>query len=679
MRVVSYNINGLRPRVAQSGSLSVFLDSLNADIICLQETKISRQELTADIAIAEGYESFFSCNRIVKRQGYSGVATFCRVGQTPSSTSILLPLAADEGFTGLLHFSRREEVADCKGRVGCYEEVFKTELTSHELLRLDSEGRCLVTDHGSFVLFNIYAPMVEAGDDGRLEFKCHFFQALQRRWEALLNKGRRVIIVGDFNVTPYPIDHCNPGPDFYKNVSRKWLRSILHLEGGPFRDVFRFIHPERKETYTCWAQNTGAEEFNYGTRIDLIIAAGPCSDESSCSQEVDGWSHSFVECEVLYSDILSEFRRAKADSLPRWHGGRTLKLEGSDHVPVFVELKEQRDVELHEVPSLAARFMPELRGRQQNLVSLLKRQPSRNGITNSKPTSSRSSQENPSRKRLHSSLLDQSNTKRAKGKVVNQDVGCTQRQKQSNLRTFFKSATATAKGSVTMETKTTTVTALESISYQETVVERKAFAEEPTVEPAQVPSTTSENKIGPAQNGGGNMSAEDEGFIGRSIADAVDSGGTLHELSCTEPAETNIGTSSQTELSTSNPQGKADAVSEWKRIQGLMARAVPLCCGHNEPCVARVVKKPGPSMGRGFYVCARAQGPSSNPEARCDHFEWSSSSMKAKGKALPKDNFSTLASSEFTFSRIFPSVAFLLKSAYGFRLRDFPGPYPVHV
>ncbi|KAL3685995.1 hypothetical protein R1sor_004017 [Riccia sorocarpa] len=640
MRIVTYNINGLRPRVAQSRSLSVFLDSLNADIICLQETKISRQELTADIAIAEGYESFFSFNRTVKRFGYSGVATFCRVGQTSTSTSTVLPLAADEGFTGLLHFSRREEIGDSKERVGCYEEVFKTELTSQELLRLDSEGRCLVTDHGSFVLFNLYAPMVEPGDNDRQEFKNRFFEALQRRWTGLLNKGRRVIVAGDFNCLPYPIDHCNPGPDFHKNVSRKWLRSILHQEGGPFRDVFRFIHPERKEAYTCWSQNTGAEEFNYGTRIDLIIAAGPCSDETSCGQQEDGGSHGFVQCEVLYSDILTDFIRAKPDTLPRWHGGRTLKLEGSDHVPVFVELKRQSELEAHEVPSLAARFMPELRGRQQDLVSLLKRQPSRNGSTNSKPTSSSNSQESPqsSQKRLQSPREDPSKTKRTRGKVVKEDNGGSQRQKQSNLLTFFMSSATSAKSSFTTGLNTSSGTTLESASYQETVVERRAISEEPTeaVEAAQVPSSTSETQL--SQDGVNyvSMYAKDEVSVGRSVLDTLVSRGTLEDISCTEPSEANLGSLSQIELSVSNSQEKPDAVSEWKRIQGVMARAVPLCHGHKEPCVARVVKKEGPTKGRGFYVCARAQGPSSNPEARCGHFEWSTSRMKSKGKVPGK-------------------------------------------
>lgn len=73
----------------------------------------------------------------------------------------------------------------------------------------------------------------------------------------------------------------------------------------------------RKEAYTCWSQASGAEEFNYGTRIDLILAAGPCLHQSNdLPVEIQG-NHSFADCEVVECDILEEFKRFKPDSLPR--------------------------------------------------------------------------------------------------------------------------------------------------------------------------------------------------------------------------------------------------------------------------------------------------------------------------------------------------------------------------
>lgn len=61
-----------------------------------------------------------------------------------------------------------------------------------------------------------------------------------------------------------------------------------------------------------------------------------------------------------------------------------------------------------------------------------------------------------------------------------------------------------------------------------------------------------------------------------------------------------------------------------------MQKSIPVCKGHGEQCVSRVVKKAGPTFGRQFYVCARAEGPASNPEANCGYFSWADSRSKRK-------------------------------------------------
>ncbi|CBI17372.3 unnamed protein product, partial [Vitis vinifera] len=83
-------------------------------------------------------------------------------------------------------------------------------------------------------------------------------------------------------------------------------------------------------------------------------------------------------------------------------------------------------------------------------------------------------------------------------------------------------------------------------------------------------------------------------------------------------------------ISGSSPQrDKNDiALVEWQRIQQLMQNSIPLCKGHGEPCVSRLAKKPGPNHGRRFYVCARAEGPASNPETNCGYFKWAASKSR---------------------------------------------------
>ncbi|KAA8547503.1 hypothetical protein F0562_003932 [Nyssa sinensis] len=365
MKIVTYNINGLRPRVSQFGSLLKLLDSLDADIICFQETKLSRQELAADLVSADGYECFFSCTRTSDkgRIGYSGVATFCRVKSAFSSSEVALPLAAEEGFTGVLETLQGSRARKDKmpAKVEGLEEFPKD-----ELLKVDSEGRCIITDHGHFVLFNIYGPRAVCDDTERIQFKLTFFKMLQKRLEFLLHQGRRVFVVGDLNIAPASIDSCNPGPDFEKNEFRMWFRSLLVENGGPFFDVFRAKHPERRETYTHWRQDTGAEEFNYGSRIDHILSAGSCLHE-----EHDQQDHSFLTCHVKECDMLMQFKRRRPGSSPRWKGGKRIKVEGSDHVPVYMSLVKIPDILQHNTPSLSARYAPEVHGLQQTIVSML--------------------------------------------------------------------------------------------------------------------------------------------------------------------------------------------------------------------------------------------------------------------------------------------------------------------
>jgi len=246
VKIVTYNVNGLRPRVAQHGSLRRLLDALDADIICFQETKLSRQDLSADVIMAEGYEAFVSCNRSAKGRGaYSGVATFCRVTSAFSSQEVALPVAAEEGFTGLQDYAKNSEIVGDFVIATPVAEEGLGEITREDLLRVDNEGRCIITDHGHFVLFNIYGPAVEEGDKERVHFKLLFYKILQKRWEHLLALGKRVFVVGDLNIAPASIDRCDAPPGFEKQMFREWLRSMLREHGGPFFDAFRSKHPER--------------------------------------------------------------------------------------------------------------------------------------------------------------------------------------------------------------------------------------------------------------------------------------------------------------------------------------------------------------------------------------------------------------------------------------------------
>ncbi|KAL7606788.1 hypothetical protein Lser_V15G19558 [Lactuca serriola] len=545
MKIVTYNVNGLRPRISQYGSLRKLLDSLDSDIICFQETKLSRQELRADVVSADGYESFFSCTRSLEkgRTGYSGVATFCKVNSAFSSNEVALPLDAEEGFTGVLEnskgfTSKKHDLLTCvEGLEGFNRDV---------LLKIDNEGRCIITDHGHFVLFNIYGPRAACDDTERIEFKLSFYKILQKRWESFMLKGKRIIVVGDLNIAPSSIDRCDAGPDFENNEFRSWFRSLLVENGGLFFDVFRGKHPERKEAYTCWSTNTGGEMFNFGSRIDHILISGSCIHENK-----DLKGHNFFSCHVKDCDILTQFKRWKPGTTPsyRWKGGGSIKLEGSDHAPVFMSLKEIPDIHLHNTPPLSTRYCPQVRGCQQTLVSMLSRRQS------------------------------------------TEEVKAHEDHKEGVKRPVFDS---------TRLIQTNDIIKIKAMNY-------------------------TEMKKKPKKNHSSQLSLTSF-FQTTSKSESVEICETeINQSQSDQPHETesNGCNSSQSD------QSKI-ALLEWKRIQEFMQKSIPVCKGHGEQCVSRVVKKAGPTFGRQFYVCARAEGPASNPEANCGYFSWADSRSKRK-------------------------------------------------
>ncbi|XP_028850769.1 DNA-(apurinic or apyrimidinic site) endonuclease 2 [Denticeps clupeoides] len=347
MKIVTWNVNGIR---GFKDGIRKTLDALDADVVCLQETKVTRDLLDERTAIVEGYSSYFSFSR--GRSGYSGVATFCRESATP--------VAAEEGLTGLL--TNHGDV------VGCYGD--QKDISSEELQLLDNEGRAVITQHRingldgpeRLSVLNVYCPRADPEKPERKLFKLKFYQLLQRRAEALLESGSHVIVLGDINTSHRPIDHCDPDDidNFEDNPGRKWLNEFLfgaeddHNDGsdgetgppqkssagGKFVDAFRLFHPTRTQAFTCWSTLTGARQTNYGTRIDYIFA----------------------------SRVLAETHFLGADIMP--------EVEGSDHCPVWGRL----DCELlpgSRCPSLCTRHMPEFAGKQQKLSRFLVKVPDR--------------------------------------------------------------------------------------------------------------------------------------------------------------------------------------------------------------------------------------------------------------------------------------------------------------
>ncbi|CAL8319341.1 unnamed protein product [Merluccius merluccius] len=579
MKIVTWNINGIR---AFKGGIKQALDSLDADIICVQETKVTRDLLDERTAVVEGYNSYFSFSR--GRSGYSGVATYCK--------DSVAPFAAEEGLTGLL--------GGHAGGVGCYGD--HEQFCDDELQRLDNEGRAVITQHRytcenrmqTVTVVNVYCPRADPEKPERKQFKLQFYRLLQSRAEAILKAGSQVIILGDVNTSHRTIDHCDPSDldNFDDHPGRKWLNGFLSddsknesgggneetptdadLRGaGKFIDTFRYFHPKRTHAFTCWNTLTGARQTNYGTRIDYIFA-----------------------------DVrLAKEQFSAADIMP--------EVEGSDHCPVWAQLRCTL-LASPKLPPLCTRFLPEFAGKQQKLSHFLVKVDPKSVTSDSRDSLPGSQEAEEKRENLNPLGAAESNLGKKRALAV---------------------GSGTPKGKKSKVTKTSAKPPLPPQGSLLAFFKPKASSGAPVPKASEeAPSGAggdSTNPLSPSQRSqmaksNNNNNNNDKGVDDDGVCDSHTSGSTREEEDRKTARE--ITAKHPTAESAVDPEApkKGASLGFWKSVlRG--PPPPPPCKVHREPCVLRTVKKEGPNLGRQFFVCARPQGHAANSEARCNFFAW---------------------------------------------------------
>ena len=246
MKIISWNVNGIRA-VAKK-NLFNDLESMDPDILCLQETKAQDDQVAEVLAPVNHYEVY--SNSAVKK-GYSGTAILSK--KHP------------------LH-------------------VFKDiGIEEH-----DREGRVVGLEYDSFYLVNVYVP--NSGNDlKRLDYRqkwdLDFFNFLKK-----LEKEKPVLVCGDFNVAHRDIDLARPKPNYNKSAGymQEEIDGMDRYTQGGFVDTFRHFNPEAKDAYSWWSYRAGAREKNVGWRIDYFLASPsllPSLKNAFISNEVIGSDH----------------------------------------------------------------------------------------------------------------------------------------------------------------------------------------------------------------------------------------------------------------------------------------------------------------------------------------------------------------------------------------------------
>ena len=246
MKLISWNVNGLRAAVTK-GFMESF-NELDADIFCLQETKLQPDQISLELP---GYEQYW--NSAVKK-GYSGTAVFTRIK----------PLSVTNG-------------------IGIEEH--------------DQEGRVITAEYDNFYLVCCYTPNSQR-ELARLEYRMTWEDAF-RNYLLELDKKKPVILCGDLNVAHQEIDLKNPKTN-RKNAgfSDEERAKMTELLDAGFTDTFRHLYPDAIEQYSWWSYMGKARERNTGWRIDYFITSKRLDDkiqEAKIHQQIFGSDHCPVE------------------------------------------------------------------------------------------------------------------------------------------------------------------------------------------------------------------------------------------------------------------------------------------------------------------------------------------------------------------------------------------------
>ncbi|TBU30541.1 Endonuclease/exonuclease/phosphatase [Dichomitus squalens] len=616
MRILSWNINGIRtlPKYHPWNTFKTcegILDEINADIICFQEMKSSRANLPRDVALPGPYHSFFSFP--TSKGGYSGVAVYV-------DSRKVTPLKAEEGLSGKLQpnppLSAEERISPfypSPHDVDPYADEEGAVPASFDAL--DGEGRALVLDFGLFVLVNVYCPAETS--EGRLPFKMNFHLLLQERVRRLVEDERReVVVLGDINVCAAPIDHCDghlPSTvaAFYDHPARAWFRRWIGPD-GPMTDVIRQFHPDRKGLFTCWDTRTQARETNYGARIDYVLV----------TRGLLPW--------ISAGDIQPA-------------------LKGSDHCPVYVDLRDEitlasgetialRDAMkqtpgLRDPPRTAARYWDEFSARQMVLSAFFGKGAAAKTKTKTGGDTARSASPAPTPAAQGSSTSAAAATSTATPSAASLDAEPDHTPLADPPMKKLKPAQARP------PSQPTTTRKRKASDNPPASKKRKAAPakRQPSIaaffsKPAPSPSTSAAASASSTRPPPEVIDVDGE--------DEDENGGGPSTL---PPSDRPVPRSNSNSNSSSSNTEKEKAAA-WSSLFAPVQP--PRCTVHDEPARLYTVNKPGPNRGKTFYLCARPVGPGYDKgrgerlreevdhRYRCNYFKWASEARReAKAKA----------------------------------------------
>ncbi len=250
MKLISWNVNGIRACITKG--FMTFFDQIDADIFCIQESKISPEQI--NLCLDKHYQYF----NYAEKKGYSGTAVFTKIKPLNCTYGMAIP--------------------------------------DH-----DKEGRIITLEFVDFYLVNVYTPNSKQELE-RLNYRMEWEDAF-RAYVQSLDEKKPVIICGDLNVAHQEIDLKNPKTN-RRNAgftSEERTKFSQLLESG-FIDTYRYFYPEKEGAYSWWSYRFSARTKNAGWRIDYFCVSERLKDRlvsADIHSPVMGSDHCPVELVIF--------------------------------------------------------------------------------------------------------------------------------------------------------------------------------------------------------------------------------------------------------------------------------------------------------------------------------------------------------------------------------------------
>ncbi len=248
-KLISWNVNGLRAVLGKN-----FMEDfrkLDADVFCLQETKLQEGQVELDLP---GYHQYWN---YADKKGYSGTALFTKEE----------PLSVSYGIGVDAH---------------------------------DHEGRVITAEFPEYYLLTVYVPNSQ-GELKRLPYRMEWEDAW-REYILKLEAKKPVVYCGDLNVAHEEIDLKNPATNHMNaGFTDEERAKFSRLLDSGYVDSFRYLHPDASDEYSWWSYRTKARDRNVGWRIDYFVVSEKIKDRiraASIHQEVMGSDHCPIELDL---------------------------------------------------------------------------------------------------------------------------------------------------------------------------------------------------------------------------------------------------------------------------------------------------------------------------------------------------------------------------------------------